>query len=345
MTTEAALAVFAGFGAGCALLVRILIAGAGRRWRWIPSDVPNERSLHSNVVPRCGGVAVVGLAIFGGFDVWPAFPSFLLAVVGLMAVSFADDHWQIPATARLICHLLAATLVVTAFQLQGAMAGAVIVLIVASINFTNFMDGANGLVGGIMAVALAFLGASLGDGTYLTTGFQTLCLALVGALVGFLFFNVRGGRIFLGDSGSVPLGFLAATISLYGCLAQRWTPAFPLFLFLPIYSDATLTLIIRVVRRQRFWVAHREHSYQRLIESGMSHQAVAFFYCLATAGCGFLGHAVSAHPVDRQFLILFIALLGATVMLLLARLHAFRAISTNNNKHQTARDSESDCDR
>jgi UDP-N-acetylmuramyl pentapeptide phosphotransferase/UDP-N-acetylglucosamine-1-phosphate transferase len=315
------------------LLVRILIAGAARRWRWIPADVPNERSLHSDVVPRCGGVAVVGLAILGGFDVWQAFPSLLLALVGLLAVSFADDHWQLSATARLFCHLLAAALIVSAFQMQGAMAGAAIVLIVAAINFTNFMDGANGMVGGTMAVAFAFLAAGLGDGTHGVPGFQALSVALVGTLVGFLFFNVRGGRIFLGDSGSVPLGFLAATISLYGYLDQRWTLVFPLLVFLPLFSDATLTLTIRVVRRQRFWAAHREHTYQRLIESGMSHQRVALLYCVATAGCGFLGYALLAQSIDRQFSVLFIAVLGATGLLSLARLHAFRVISTNNNKY------------
>ena len=102
----------------------------------------------------------------------------------------------------------------------------------------------------------------------------TLCLALAGSALGFLLFNWRG-RIFMGDGGSVPLGFLAAGLGLAGWLAGTWALWFPALVFAPFIVDASVTLLRRQRRGERVSLAHRDHYYQRAVRMGTSHARVA----------------------------------------------------------------------
>ena len=96
-------------------------------------------------------------------------------------------------------------------------------------------------------------------------------------------------KIFMGDAGSIPFGFLAATLDIHGALAGLWSWWFGLLVFSPFIVDATVTLIRRLARRERIWIAHREHYYQRLILSGWSHRKTVCSYYLLM-----LGSAISA---------------------------------------------------
>jgi UDP-N-acetylmuramyl pentapeptide phosphotransferase/UDP-N-acetylglucosamine-1-phosphate transferase len=256
------------------------------RMTWVVhlADHPNERSLHTTPTPRIGGVGILV-----GAGVWIAcYPGPLATTFGcalaLWCVSFADDLRGLPVSIRLAAHTLAATIAVAALlgiaqtPLALVFGLAAIGAIVWSTNLFNFMDGADGLAG-TMAV--------IGFGTYalaaLLAGEPTLawnCLALASAALGFLAHNFPPARVFLGDSGSIPLGFLAAALGLHGVIGGTWPIAFPFLVFSPFIVDATVTLAARLARREAVWRAHRDHYYQRLVLSGWTHRRLL----LASAG-------------------------------------------------------------
>jgi UDP-N-acetylmuramyl pentapeptide phosphotransferase/UDP-N-acetylglucosamine-1-phosphate transferase len=124
-------------------------------------------------------------------------------------------------------------------------------------------------------------------------GFATLCFLIAAAAAGFLCFNLSG-RIFMGDGGSVPLGFLAAALGIDGWMRGLWPPWFAPLVFAPFVVDAVVTLGRRMMRGERFWLAHREHYYQRLVRSGWSHSRLAvaeYALMLACAGAALAARA------------------------------------------------------
>jgi phospho-N-acetylmuramoyl-pentapeptide-transferase len=111
------------------------------------------------------------------------------------------------------------------------------------------------------------------------------CAAIAGAAVGFLLFNFHPARIFLGDAGSIPLGFLAGALGYSGWRDNLWPIWFPALVFAPFIGDASITLLRRLVRREKFWLAHREHYYQRMVRSGLDHARTAlWWYVVMFAG-------------------------------------------------------------
>ena len=99
--------------------------------------------------------------------------------------------------------------------------------------------------------------------------------AVAAAACGFLLFNFPPAKVFMGDAGSIPLGFLSAALGIMGWEQNLWPLWFPVLLFSPFLLDASVTLARRVIRGERFWQAHREHYYQRLIRMGWGHRRTA----------------------------------------------------------------------
>jgi UDP-N-acetylmuramyl pentapeptide phosphotransferase/UDP-N-acetylglucosamine-1-phosphate transferase len=95
------------------------------------------------------------------------------------------------------------------------------------------------------------------------------------ASAGFLWFNFHPARIFMGDAGSIPLGFIAAAFGVSGWQIGYWPFWFPLLVFAPFVADATFTLFNRVRRGERLSQAHRSHYYQRLVQMGWGHRNTA----------------------------------------------------------------------
>lgn len=269
---------FMNFAPALSFLVAAGLLTTMLRWpALLPLDRPNERSLHTRLVPRAGGLAVIP-AIFAG---WMAISSvdisLYVSVLLLAAVSLVDDIRSLPVWVRLIIHLGVAISAVMLFPLNlPVLLLAIIVLsIVWSINLYNFMDGSDGLAGGM---------AVIGFGTYSWLAWQAganelamanLCISF--SALGFLIFNFPPARVFLGDSGSVPLGYLAAVMGLIGAAKSIWPWWLPIMVFSPFVVDATQTLLRRALRGERVWNAHKEHCYQRLIRSGWSHRKTAGF--------------------------------------------------------------------
>jgi UDP-N-acetylmuramyl pentapeptide phosphotransferase/UDP-N-acetylglucosamine-1-phosphate transferase len=252
-------------------------------------DRPNGRSSHDTPTPRGGGIAVVGivllafLAIFAG----QAAEWGLLAIVGIAAVlaivSWRDDLAGLSPALRLAVQALAvagglAVLPGSGVVFQGFLPRwldliASGLLWLWFVNLYNFMDGIDGITGvetaciggGIALTAFLFDGAGVAGATLLGA-------AIAGAGVGFLVWNWHKAKIFLGDVGSVPLGFLLGWLLLSLAATTFWATA----LILPLYylADATWTLLRRLSRGEKIWQAHREHAYQRAVQRGFSHAAV-----------------------------------------------------------------------
>ena len=274
------------------LAARLLLTAAGRR---IALDTPNERSLHDRAVPRTGGIAIAAGVAAGVALVQPGLAVTLIAALALAVVFFVDDVASLPTLVRFVAQLGAAAAVVV-YQLGYAepVLFTVFVLAIAwYANLYNFMDGSDGLAGGMAAIGFgAYAAAAQVSGAGL---FAALCASIAAAALAFLVFNAHPARLFMGDAGSVPLGFLAGALGIYGWSRGHWPIWFPLLVFAPFVCDATLTLLRRALRRERVWQAHRDHYYQRLVRMGYGHRGTALIEYSAMAAC-----AVAALLARRQ---------------------------------------------
>jgi UDP-GlcNAc:undecaprenyl-phosphate GlcNAc-1-phosphate transferase len=282
-----------------AAVVLPLVAWMLRTKNRLPLDMPNERSLHSRPVPRSGGIAIM-TGVLAGFALLQTPLIIVLPAATLVAVSHIDDLRGLPVSVRLGAQLLAAV----AFAI-GALPGveplplAVIVVgILWAVNLYNFMDGSDGLAGGMTVLGFC----SLGAGAWLSSDDALLieCAVIAAATAAFLVFNLPPARIFMGDAGSVPIGFLAAALSLAGWRDGDWPFWFPAAVFAPFIADATLTLLRRILARERVWEAHRKHYYQRLVRLGWGHRGTALAEYVLMFACGGIALWALRQPVYLQ---------------------------------------------
>ncbi|MDP2805320.1 MAG: glycosyltransferase family 4 protein [Gallionellaceae bacterium] len=241
-------------------------------------DIPNERSLHQIPIPRTGGVALImgvlaGWLLIANQLTWWV----LLPLIALFAVSLLDDIFGLSVHKRMFVHLVASVVLVAGSALAGnqgvVVALAILFLTVWMINLYNFMDGSDGLAGGMALFGFTFFGIAALMNHNET--FAMLNFSISAAAMGFLFSNFYPAKIFMGDAGSIPLGFLAAAMGLWGWQQMLWEWWFPIFVFSPFIVDASITLIKRALRGVKITEAHREHYYQRAIQLVLGHRSVA----------------------------------------------------------------------
>ena len=277
-------------------LVRVLLSRFGR----FALDRPNERSLHERPVPRTGGIALLaGAAVslaFGAAVLWLP----LALAAALAVLSFVDDLRGMPTALRLAAHLLAAGVVVW-YLLSPMHPAEMVLLALAAVwvtNLYNFMDGADGVAGGMAVIGFSAYAAAAGLAG--EAPLAALCAAIAAAALAFLAHNFHPARIFMGDVGSIPLGFLAAALGILGWRNDAWPLWFPVLVFGPFIADATVTLVKRLARREKVWQAHREHYYQRIVRMGLGHRGAALLGYAVMAGCAALALAGRAQPPALQ---------------------------------------------
>ena len=289
-------AVLAATAASAFAIALALLALLVRRFGSFALDQPNERSLHERPIPRTGGIAVIaGAAVAPAFGAAPLWLPLSLALA-LGAVSFVDDLRSLPTAVRLTAHLVAAAVV--AWYVLSPMQPLELALVVLGIawitNLYNFMDGSDGLAGG-MAVS--------GFGAYALAAWQTdnaplavASTALAASSAAFLVRNFHPARIFLGDVGAIPVGFLAGALGIVGWRDDAWPLWFPLLAFALFIGDATVTLVRRLLRGERVWQAHRDHYYQRMVRMGLGHRRtalIAYALMIVCAAAALYGRAQS----------------------------------------------------
>ena len=270
-----------------ALLLSALVS-ALLLWPLIPQlhrrllDQPNARSSHQRPTPRGSGLVFVlvttlisALASLFGVPGGVSFCVLPLLALPLAVVGFLDDRHNLSAVLRFGVQLATALFVILISQLPLFWLAVPVLLIAvtAVINFTNFMDGLDGLVAGCMAVNIAALAIALNAPWPLWS--------LVGALLGFLLWNWSPAKVFMGDVGSTFLGAVFAGLVLQ---ASSWSEALGcLLVATPLLADACLCVTRRLVAGQRVFQAHRLHLFQRLHQAGWPHARVSLLYILGTA--------------------------------------------------------------
>ena len=251
-------------------------------------DRPNARSSHLAPTPRGGGIAVIGAVLVAWIALGKAglvgsivIRASLGAVI-LAVVSWIDDLRGLSPGVRLLAQAVAVMIGVLALPqarngleawLGPTLYDAAVGLVwIWWINLFNFMDGIDGLAASETAAIGAGLLLFAGIGEGADPQMALLAAGLIGAAIGFLLWNWSPAQIFLGDVGSVPLGYLSGFLLLDLANRGHWKIA----LILPLYfiADATVTLLRRLLRGERIWEPHRQHFYQRAVRSGLGHAAV-----------------------------------------------------------------------
>ncbi|MBE2268106.1 MAG: glycosyltransferase family 4 protein [Anaerolinea sp.] len=303
------------FYAGVAFLLSGLLVAALRSFtiRRKMLDFANERSLHKIPTPRGGGVVISTLsllmlmAIALNFSDLPAplLIAYVAMAVLLTGISLYDDWIKaVPTKIRLLLHLIAALVIVlttftlrpaeialpipgvTVVLLSGILAfGLLVVWITGFTNMFNFMDGADGIAG--LHTLLAGTGWSVLFLLEGETSLTLISLLIAATSAGFLVHNTSPARIFMGDSGSVFLGFTLASLPVLGFVGTVNPDIFVVgaMFVLPFVVDATYTIIKRWRNGENVLEAHRKHLYQRLVLRGHSHGGVTGLYGLMTVIC------------------------------------------------------------
>lgn len=289
-------------------------------------DIPNARSSHSVPTPRGGGLSIIIVLLISAVVslFLPDAPvqllvSLVLATLAYAVLGWQDDKHDLPASIRFLFQLLIAAVFIEwlvwnrmpDFTLSSG--GIVVILfsvlwIVWMVNLYNFMDG----IDGISAVETIMLGTVTSfwfamSGVY---SIAIICIAVAGAGLGFLRWNWSPAKIFMGDVGSLALGAFFAIIALIGSSSLN----IPFSAFLILYAvylvDSGVTLLQRIIKRERWWQAHRSHFYQRAVQSGYSHAQVSLAVMVINLLLALLASLVVAGVLDAN-----IALLASLVIL------------------------------
>ena len=319
-------------------IVSALVIAAARRSTWVPRviDHPNERSLHTEPTPRLGGLGIAAGAL--PFMLVPGDAS-LIVIAGCAAflalVSFIDDMRSLPIEVRLPAHLAAALAAVLAVASPvagaapwGWMEAAFAVLAIAWMaNLFNFMDGSDGLAGSMALIGFAVLSIAAAQAGSMPLAFAAL--ATSSAAAGFLLHNFPPARVFLGDSGSVPLGVLAGALGAWGTALGTWPAWFPVLVFSPFIVDASVTVLRRLLAGERIWRAHRTHCYQRLVLAGWSPRRLVLAAGFLMAAVGASAVAALGRDPTVQCAIIFVwgAIYGSLLVAIERRTASRRAVS------------------
>ena len=312
--------------------------------RWAVLDIPNPRSSHEVPVPRGGGLVIVATWCFGMMSTWALrfpFPalgilapdgfvvSMTVAMIALAALGFTDDRRDLPALLKLLIQIIVG---VQALYLSGlrmtdfglpfvpdydlGLLGWLIALVwlVGLTNIFNFMDGINGLAftqlifGG---ATFCLLGVLEGDYELAISG------ALVaGSAVGILRYNFPKALVFMGDVGSLPLGFLLAFMGLraaFGADSGNFTFLQSMLALWPFLYDGSYTLLNRLYHGRNPFRAHRSHLYQRLLVAGYTHKQITLRYAGAMLVCS-LSALWLPQMSDTAVVILLLAIVTVSVL-------------------------------
>jgi UDP-N-acetylmuramyl pentapeptide phosphotransferase/UDP-N-acetylglucosamine-1-phosphate transferase len=300
-------------------------------------DIPNERSSHDVPTPRIGGVGIIAgtiagwLVAIGTPDVTLAVivgASLLLAVVGLIddlrktsvLIKYSAQFVAAAAVALAIGPSLGVSVLGFEVVIGGPVAWLVVTIwLTALTNAVNFMDGIDGLIGGVAAM-VCLLATGL-----VAPGAVPLLACVAVACLGFLVWNQAPATVFMGDVGSQFLGLIIGAALL---LQPAGTPAIApvVLLVAPLLLDTGYTLVARAIAGKDVLAGHREHLYQRLVVAGRSHREVAAGYVVASALTGSLAIAWADMPAVLQALAIAAVVGGSVAYVMVVRRAEARAV-------------------
>ncbi|MBN3782835.1 glycosyltransferase family 4 protein [Burkholderia sp. Ac-20345] len=314
-------------------ILRVLLA-TGLAWR-LATDIPNDRSLHTLPTPRVGGWGIVPVCVVAMLWLAPHMTLIAVAAAGLAALSQIDDRRGLPARVRFTAHLAAVVSLIAVYPADAPwwlLVGVGFTMVWLT-NLYNFMDGADGLAGGMAMFGFGAYAVAALTGTHPSAELSTAGAAIAGAACGFLLLNFHPAKLFLGDAGSIPLGFLAGALGYWGWRGEIWPIWFPAMVFSPFIADASVTLLRRLLRGEKFWQAHREHYYQRMVRSGVGHGRTALYWYLIMLAGIILAVWAKGRPELQQWLSFFAwyGVLASLGWLIDMRWRRFQAAAENNS--------------
>jgi Fuc2NAc and GlcNAc transferase len=247
-------------------------------------DIPNERSSHTTPTPTGGGLAIVitwyiGITVLFHLNIIEKSLYFaLMCGIILAVVSFIDDYVNLKPSLRLLFQFI--TAILAFYFLEGLRAFIIpgldmkyfiliypiaIIGMVWFINIFNFMDGLDGFAS-TEAIILALV-------MYFYSG-NIINLVLLASVLGFIYWNWPKAKIFMGDVGSIQLGFILIVLGIYFHNTYQFSILNWIMLASPFWFDATFTLYRRWRNKEKLSQAHKKHAYQRIVQAGFSHQKV-----------------------------------------------------------------------
>jgi len=307
-------------------LLFAISATPGARWLALKFgivDQPAARKVHTRPIPRFGGIAMYGAVIiallaFGQRYRFDQFASILIGASWVSLLGIWDDRWGLRPMLKLVGQIVAAViLIVTDVQVQflpyDVLNWAItVVWVVGLTNAINFLDNMDGLSGGIVAIASAFfLLIAIQNGQYLV---GALSAALLGASVGFLVYNFNPASIFMGDTGSLFLGFMLAALGIKlrfpnNTDAVTWMVPV-IVLGVPIF-DTTLVVVSRLRRGLHPVTPGKDHSSHRLVRLGFTHREAVMVLYLVGGMLGMLAVFVTQADLVEAYLFGGVVFLGA----------------------------------
>ena len=265
-------------------------------------DSPNERSSHSMPTPRGGGLAIVILVLgtglwFASETGWSRSLIYILCGAVIAFLGWRDDVRSLSPRIRFAVQSLIAVISIIGLgyfksvtiplfgELQLGVVGIIITFfwIIGLTNAYNFMDGIDGMAGGVaFAGGLGWMLLSFNSG-YLVNSFAFwVALAIAASSLGFLAHNWQPAKIFMGDVASTFLGYSFAVLPLVAIDKEGDALMLGTLLMWTFIMDAGVTFLHRLVKREKVFSAHRSHLYQRLVKGGYTHAAISSLYIVLT---------------------------------------------------------------
>ena len=272
-------------------------------------DIPNKRSSHIKPIPKGGGwiivLSIIGIILL--LDPYDKIPG-IIAIAGLAFISWQDDLKNINVLVRLLFQIFFISIYFIYLysfgfynQIQFVHIFFLILIFTWFVNIFNFMDGIDG-ISPLMAITIC-TGIILAHFLNKSEYFPIFEILIISTCSAFLYWNWNPAKIFLGDVGSIVLGFVCV-LSLYWLLLDGNTWHWSISLAMYYVLDTTLTLINRFISGKKIWQAHKEHYYQKAVQSGMSHSTVVkliiTLQTLIIATCYF---------IENPYLVIFLTFL------------------------------------
>ncbi|MES2215542.1 MAG: glycosyltransferase family 4 protein [Pseudomonadota bacterium] len=290
-------------------------------------DRPSHRRVHAKVTPRGGGVAIVitfilGFLLIDGTDIYLRLIPMLLIVAG---VSFVDDLRYVSVPIRFVTHVMAAALAVYGFlwpnclfhhELPAYLDYAVAVLCFAGfMNIYNFLDGIDGITAAEsihLSVTILLLCFFAGDVIPEAKMINIIATSILACSSSFLLYNWHPAKIFLGDVGSIALGFLLGLCLLL--IAASSAKLFVSCIIASLYyvADGGMTILIRLTKREKIWLPHLNHFFQQAVRKGMSHRMVV----CKIAACNLCLMILSLTALYYPIISLMLAIVTVTCLLI-----------------------------
>lgn len=322
-------------------------------------DKPNARKVHHTLMPRMGGLAIFGAYWIVLLTIVPMsqpLQGFLMGAVMLVFVGIVDDVTDMPAKLKLLGQIIAACIAAIGgarvefvtnifgsdpMHLSWLSVPISVIWIVAIINAINLIDGLDGLAAGVSAISATTLAVvNIMNGNTLTA---VLCFTLVGACLGFLVYNFHPASIFMGDTGSMFLGYTLAVLSIMGTakgvtFVSIFIPI--LALGIPIF-DTLFAIIRRMLANKPIFEADKAHLHHVLLAKGLSHRNAVLLIYAISACLSVVAIIVNELTSEQGFLVMIavvtIFLVGAAKLGILGSAVNIRRKNKQNDKETRAK--------